>query len=586
MMVPMFDEGIFALVVSFFFYSVSLLSRGKTSVAHGFLYNGLSLLSPTNDCVALIAGVSVAKEAIPKNLKERLDCLQISSKRVTHGMVAVDAMTSKNSGGSRTSDSRVVGNDNILWKTLERTCCLLLGCLLILVVRWVRDFFTRSCCSDLTCWMHLITDEKRFSPFVIGILLVTLHCVLSLGKMASRIPPPSTFQYSPSSYLLGWGSAILMILFKSSITSALEELAVRILLLCRLVGVKIDDESNTIQTLELIELYFLSFLIGYIGFVLSDPLSSTVDLVLFRCFSWKKDTDQSRAMRLVYFLLTVLIIILPWIALVEFNKMVPRQLLLGIWCISLIFLAKPLLQTHLSRSISAVVVALDTKASEITSEKILHPFSSRRGQLVSTGAKILTTPSLVAVLIILARLCSNDSIYPMAYGGSMTPAYAEVYHEIKAVNMSRMVQNSTLCKELPLVVDKKQKQNGKYTKVPTVNRGRDLLKDSSIIPVTVAGVLSQVQKRASGSIDSDRDGGRDGLKDRQQNYLEVQNVVDAIIHHPLITSTIALPILDFLNWYLMSLWCLSVLIGLAFSSNMRKEIKSCTISRETHPKST
>lgn len=571
-------EGVVAFSLSFVLYTVSMASRGKRSLTHTLYYNQLRLLRPTQESVAFLVGLSTKQQrrqlTIPKTLEERLAALQLSSATITGGMVAVNAMKSKET-------ARV-------WKHFESNNSLVVACLTALLLRWVllwSKVLYNPCCDNLQCWIRWFQMEQAVTkPTLVLLSLVTWYSVSHLGKNTSKLPSGSPLRYAPSSYMTAWifglATALAITTNTFSIQLALDEIAARTLLWRRWLGMRGDDEASLLGTVTTGSHALLVLGVAYVGFVLAEPISSSVQLLVYQFWvtrtssaTQRSPQQQHQNLRLRKFLMFVTAT-LPTAILISFYWTDSRKLrfiLSWCWTASLLFWINPLLQTHLDRSLPLVQQVLESKR-DVTSDEIFHPFQNRYNRLVDTGIKLSVLPSALVVLLSLTALCrpATTAIYPLGYGGPMSKNETNLYLENLSYNVTHAAVNETrtllginTCGTLLPTRSRKQK-----TKTIQIERGSDLLRHVPAVPRTLAGTLARWQKSSPKA----QNGG-------------MQGIIVSMLQHPLVTCTVARPILDLLTFLLPAWWLVTVLYALVFSQRIRKEIASYSFGIEQGQKS-
>jgi hypothetical protein len=578
-------EGAVAFILSFVLYTVSMASRGKRSLTHTLCYNQLRLLRPTQESVACLVGLSTKKQGrqltIPKTLEERLATLQLSSATITGGMVAVNAMRSKET-------ARV-------WKHFESANSLVVACLTALLLRWIllwSKVLFNPCCDNMQCWQRWFHMEHAVTkPAIVLLSLVTWYSVSHLGKNTSKLPSGSPLRYAPSSYMTAWIFGLATALFIStntfSLQFALNELAARLLLWRRWLGMRGDDEASLLGTVTTGTHVLLILGVAWVGFVLAEPMSSSVQLFVYQFWVTTTTTSaprrppqqphqqqqQQEHFRLRKFLM-LLTATLPTAILVSFywtDTRSQRLFLSWCWTASLLYWIKPLLQTHLDRSLPLIQQVLESKR-DVTSDEIFHPFQNRYNRLVDTGIKLSVLPSALVVLLSMTTLChpATTTIYPLGFGGPISKNETNLYFENLTYNVTHAVVNETwtllginTCGTVLPAKSRKEK-----TQTVHIERGSDLLRHVPAVPRTLAGTLAQWQKSSPAT----QNGG-------------IQDIILSLLQHPLVTCTAARPILDLLTLLLASWWLVTVSYALAFSQRIRKEVGSYSFGIEQGQKS-
>lgn len=579
-------EGVIGLGLSFGLYTVSLASRGKRSLTHAVFYNHLRLLSPTKESVAVLAGVTGTTKHTPKRrppphssqLEQRLAALELAAGTVGGGMVAVTAMKIKETA--------------VVWKALESACSLLVAGVIALSLRWLHLWSTdlyKPCCGDTNCWKERFVAEDTTKPILVVLLLFAWYSVSQLGTYTSKLPPGSPLRYAPSSYITGWifGLATLTPLMPRELPAALEELAARILLFIRLLGIRVEQEHDVLLTMTTGSQFAVAIGVGFVGFVIAEPVSSSVQLGLYQWFAGRAATNRQQPQRIVPTMM-LLSVILPMASLGMVYSATEKwqslqRILVSLWIGTLYYLTKPLLQTHLDRSLPAIKQILES-SSELTSDKIFHPFKHRYNRLLETGIKLSVLPSVLVILLSLTSLCHPSmSMYPVGYGGPMSTRSVHEYLEARAFevthrtdgNHQTLVSRWLAIQTCPSPVPPRRKQQGmKDVPLPTMERGRDLLKHVPVPPMTIARALTIMQSS------SKRD---EGQKHREN--VGTKDILVSLLKHPLITSTIARPILDLLTTMVTVWWLISLFYALAFSHKIRQEIGMYSFDIEQSQKS-
>ena len=565
-------EGAIAFCVSFVLYTVSMASRGKRSLTHALCYNQLRMLRPTPESVARLAGLSTKKQPIPKTLDERLAALQLSSATIAGGMVAVTAMKSEET-------ARV-------WRHFEYSNSLVVACLVALLLRWTLlwcKVIYSPCCDDLQCWKRWFHIEDTVTkPALVLLSLVTWHSVSRLGQNTSKLPSQSSLRYAPSSYMTGWmfglATALCTTTNTFSLQNAMNEIAARLLLWRRWLGMRMGDEELLLGTVTTGMHALVIFGVAWVGFVLAEPISSSVELLVYEFWAApRRPPRQLQQQRVVHKCLILLTAILPATILMSFwtDSRSLRLLLAWCWMSSLVYWIKPLLQTYLDRSLPSIQQVLESKR-DVTSDQIFHPFQSRYNRLVETGIRLSVLPSALVVLLSLTTLfySSNTSaIYPLAFGGPMSKNDTNLYLESLAYNVTHSVVNETwtllginTCGASLTPVSSHHVNMGMIH----MERGSDLLRHAAIPTRTLAGVLARWQSPSETPLE--HGGG-------------IQDIILSLLQHPLITCTVARPILDLVTLLLAGWWLVTVLYALAVSRRIRQEIGSYSFGIEQSEKS-
>lgn len=584
-------EGVIGLGLSFGLYTVSLASRGKRSWVHVAFYNHLRLLSPTKESVAILAGVTGSTKHSPTNrstpgphssqLEQRLAALELAAGTVGGGMVAVTAMKTKETA--------------VVWKTLESACSLLLAGVIALALRSIRLWSTdlyKPCCSDAKCWKEWFVAEDTTKPILVFLLLMAWNSVSHLGTYTSTLPPGSPLRYAPSSYMTGWifGLAVLTPLMPRQLPAALEELAARIILFIRLLGIRVEQEQDLLVTMTSGAQLALAIGVGFVGFVIAEPVSSSVQLGIYQWFAGRAAANRQQQQQLLVSTVMLLTLILPmaslWLAYSATEQWHSlQQICVWLWIGTLYYLTKPLLQTHLDRSLPAIKQILESK-SELTSDKIFYPFKHRYNRLLETGIKLSVLPSVLVILLSLTALCrSSTSIYPVGYGGPVGTRAVHEYLEARAFEMTHRTDGNhhpTLVSRwlaiqtcpTPLPPRRKQQAMKDVVPLPNMERGRDLLKHVPLPPMTIAGALTMLQSSSK----------RDERQKLGEN-VGAKEILVSLLKHPFFTSTIARPILELLTTVLTVWWLISLFYALAFSHRLRQEIGKYSFDIEQSQKS-
>jgi hypothetical protein len=676
------------LLCSFVLYTVGLASRGKQSLAHALLFEHLRLLSPTTDSVALLAGVPTAvfngtnvthttsqrhqqqqqSRPIPRTLDERLQALELSASTVSGGMVAVSVMknTSDNTNNSQHQ------NQSMGWKTLEWTSALVMGCLVCLSLRYVyivvklivgAMVFEEAtfCCSghqegtsSSSCWERWSSAVQIHDTYKALIVMLAFFTWSSIAQLSRQT---SSAYSAPASYVTAWIFALVTYFYlipassSSSflnIEGALEEWAARLLLWIRLLGIRgdeipaLDDEATLQSKIDMLvgpAKLLLAVITGYLGFIVSEPISTTIHLILYQWYSHRAakskaplptttedDVDEpspntssasamsSSILKKRKLLLLGSATMLPIVSIIvspdgSFRSSVT---ILSCWVFvaALFILANQLLQTHLDRALPAIKQVLDNGEAEISSDQILGPFTNRYKRLVDMGGNLLVLPSTLVVLLLL--LATTTAMLPWSDISSSRALSSIGYHRggpgvivktkdgrqllvaAKRIDRRSIEGRNTLSGFLTDsdMMNCEEARNG--ASGVSLDRGLDLLKAFAPPSITVAGALSNLQQRAAKSKSGEKSSPPDDKGNRNNNNHnhnednaagELQTILTMLIRHPFITATIARPILHLWIFLILGWWCLSLSHSFVFSRSIRNEIGTYSFAIQQSHKS-
>jgi hypothetical protein len=377
-----------------------------------------------------------------------------------------------------------------------------------------------------------------------------------------------------------------------SATPALEEWAARILLLLRLMGVRISsNEEMLLNRMINIGRLLFATLCGSLGFVLWDPLQSTVQVMVYR---WQQLFAQPEKQWSWYhaifgmaslFLLKLLILLTY---LVSGRGDTPRLKVrtMAAWCDvwMMCSLAKDLLQSYMDQVIPEVSVVL-SESSPPMSDRIMYPFRSRFQRLVRAGSRMVTFPFCIVALLTLGHLCHvHSDMYPAPYGEATQDkamrSTLKLWEQTQVVNMANSASNVTdfishlsptranTCGET-LELKKKQKKKAKT--------GRELLETARPIRTSLAQALGGLQvlalmaredKIAQTVLEHHEESKTDEdnpatIKDTGKAADELLSTLTAVLLHPILTSTIVFPLVDLLGFVLCVLWMVSMIVGIS-----------------------
>ena len=589
-------EGWVAWVSCLALYLQSTTSIGKKSLTHSWFFESLTILKPTQESVAAIAGVAVSSSArrkrqttkVPKTIEERLNVLDLATSIIHPGMLTANALKKK--------------DELLLWQSLDSTIVFVVSCVVALILRWLFSWIqvcVTACCSDLTCWMAWLEGRQVGLPLLGLLVTVAVWHVYSLGCLISQLPKESMFRYTPSTYVTSYlfGLATLWLLntppllefLRIPADDALEEASARLLLWIKLVGIRVKDDEASLESWTSIARFLTAGGFGLLAFAISDPLGETVRLLVYRFYSGPTShtphTNRAAArsyqnqVRAAYALLILLsqMIVLTYLTPHRPNRLGARTFLAWIVAGLLFFLVKPLLQSHLEQCIpSVVVVFADPKPS---AETILYQFQGRIQRLVRTGSKLTLFPSLLVLMLTMGHLCRTPhSMYPGTHRLGVESATITQWKQQRALHT---VESATSTGNwVNFISSTRANACGQTLSLPeekgdvsgVIETAKDLVLGTPPIPGTLAQVLSGLQDKTR------EEKGTDSAGDEETNKPSAREIVLALVRHPFLTSTIVAPILDLLGLMLASLWTVSCVWGFFSSRKEMREMASYNLT--------
>eukprot|EP00797_Seminavis_robusta_P011835 Sro1902_g304450.2 (313) ;mRNA; f:11227-12165 len=275
------------------------------------------------------------------------------------------------------------------------------------------------------------------------------------------------------------------------------------------------------------------------------------------------------------------------------------------------FIIRPLTQTYLLQALSAADRILDT-TKRLSPEDVMFPFSNRSFRLLRISSQLLVFPAMVLIVITLGYgagrmpMAVSDtsesmttSIFPFAFYQSLwTKQQEEDYRAWEEFQVRASAQNalddpsllaelSTTRANLDLCQDnitfsfvqlsnndtrKKRRNNNEFdAPVFKVATPKQLTSSKGLIKTTFVQVLRKLQQLAKKtrlmSLDassSENPASRDMTtkaaraldEEHRQSHHDFHSLIQALAFHPLLTSTIILPVLDFFGFILSSVWIL------------------------------
>lgn len=278
----------------------------------------------------------------------------------------------------------------------------------------------------------------------------------------------------------------------------------------------------------------------------------------------------------------------------------------------LAILARPLLRSHLLGVIPEANLLFRT-IRKPSSEDILSPFQKRSKSLLSTGGQLLIFPAFVLVVLTLGHSAGQEptavsdtntitaGIYPFAFHQSVWTEEDEKtfqeWEEFQAkasaqnhlddasvlANLTTTRANIGLCPnnisfsflEMPTSRDvvgeaspKQGNANGYSAPIYHVSKSSQLITSKLVYKTTFVRVLRKLQQlagkarlepmdtasssRRQAKIDATKD--LDFEKETQEAQQNFHSFVRALAFHPLLTSTVLLPVMDFYGLVLNYLW--------------------------------
>jgi len=290
-----------------------------------------------------------------------------------------------------------------------------------------------------------------------------------------------------------------------------------------------------------------------------------------------------------------------------------RAILAWLFIWSMATVLRTLLQMYLLQALSAADRIFD-RTKRPSAEEVLFQFQNRTGRLVSTGGQLLVYPAFVLLILAVGQGAGEkpsalsatntitSGIYPFAFHQSLwteqemsdyreweefqAKASAQRFLEDTSIlaELSTSSANIGLCHEnttfefLPIeeridVIGKQSSRALGEFSSPTyrISCASQLFATSGVINTTFVRVLRKLQglaKKALMDNESaiDQDQAQPNVKhnkstamassDGEEVRRDFRNIVQAMAFHPLFTSTIILPVLDFLGFGLASIWIL------------------------------
>jgi hypothetical protein len=488
-----------------------------------------------------------------------------------------------------------VQETGVLWKCMEATTAWVVACFVAYCLRWIRHsfrwIFSNCCPYDNTCWKGILKRQDESKPFLIALFIVCIFYqgIVPLSRRTLRMPPGSALRYLPSSYIVGclWLFVMVAGVSKTYLTTSAEESTARLLLAFRIVGIRIEDEVTIHRITAYILRSVIAITLAWIGFLLSESISTTLQLYFYQYqlelhyMSWNTFSSSSRLISssslteqinnrssnkiwyrvrswirvfcviIPMLLLPCLILTSIWMNLTSF-----QIILTWIWIFILYGNIRPLLQLHLNRAIP-IVQKLQELNRELTQEELSSPFQYRFKTLLDSCIKLSILPHAMIVLLSFTTFChSNHFIYPAPYGSPLGANSTDAFWESKANETIIIRQKSPWSMFVWDPLCESESTTQKSTQpfhLPKVQRGSELLDLAPQVPMTLAQILRELQSPPG-----------------QTKGLKKGFVLKSLWNHPIITSTVAHPILTLLTVFIL-LWWLLVLSYMAMSSNSNKE---------------
>jgi hypothetical protein len=557
------------------------------------LFTGLGVYSPTDESVARIAATHASKKQKrppPKTREERLAALELQLAEIPPGGLTMSSLESK--------------QGIHMWTNLDNACVNAFSCVFALGLRfclgWVR-VLRNPCCSDLSCWLGWWQGQQNAVPLLSLLALMAFHSAWTLGKLSSTLPQGTSLLYPPSCFLFGivaglvalWvlNTPALLQRMNIAATPALEEWGARIVLWLRLVGVRISsNEEILLNRMMTIGRILFATLCGSLGFVLWDPLQSTVQVMVYR---WQQHFKQPEKKQWSWyhailamsslFLLKLLILLTYLVSgRGDISRLQVRTM--AAWCDVWIMcsLVKDLLQSYMDQAIPQVSMVL-SESSPAMSDRIMYPFRSRFQRLVRAGSQMVTFPFCVVALLTLGHLCHiHSNMYPAPYGEAnldkAMQSTLKSWEQTQVVTMANSASNANdfishlsptranTCGETLEVKKNKRKK---------ATIGRELLETAKPVRTSLAQALGGLQVLAlmaredkivqtvlehhEESIAEDDNSAT--IKDTGKAADELLSTLTAVLLHPILTSTIVFPLVDLLGFILCVLWMISMMVG-------------------------
>jgi hypothetical protein len=387
----------------------------------------------------------------PLSAQEKLTCLQFTHSKTQPGEIAARAMKFPESAD--------------LWKALKSATIVSFCCLLLLLLRWISTGWILSSrsqgCMEIDDLYDLIRPPSNLLSTVC--MVFSFYCWCCLAIQSRRILGLKLV-FLPESYVSAGIACILTYIWSdphSSITAfptgislhaALEELALRITLWLRLLGVPDYDTKVLWAYTAILFRWMFVALVSVLFLYLSESLQTLQYSILCKLLVGVFTDQQvltsrqssfsvwNHVWRAIDLLAIIGTVSLPCVVLFVHSKEAASYsfeflqviLLVSMWMLvaCLCWLLKGAQQDYLLAIIPTVVKTLiyprtaSQEADVDWKAMIRHQFSVRYQTLLQHGSKLAVFPLLVILLLTSSSLViSGRELYPFAYGGPMLPCH-------------------------------------------------------------------------------------------------------------------------------------------------------------------
>ena len=605
-------QAALSMVVCLSLFKLSSATIGRASWSNAWLFNDLVVLQPTEESVALIAGVGNQQhQRMPKTLEERMDALELSSARILPGMLTRAALRSE--------------DNYYLWRWLDAAVIFAVTCLFGLLLRWLVGWYQvlihqeTACCNDMECWSEWSDTIMASTPIISFMVIVFVTSLWKVATLSSRLPPTSRMRYPPSCYLAGFclGLATLWlcytpILLQSwniQLQEALDELSSRWLLWLRMVFMSYHDTERE-QYWREIFIHVAKLLIAGVcactGFALADPLSVTIRAIIYQWYNLREDPGSnpfeyfknqqqyrgnfgkywSIFWRIHVRVAVCSTLLLPLALLGTYlsgnSSIGSRVTLSWIFVYMMATLCKPLLQGYLQQSLADITTVL-AQSQNPEADRITHPFRYRMDRLIRVGGQIIVFPLLVTALLTSGHACrcgtsESLSLYPVIFPLDNSHISIKTWQMSHARTLAKgsLVWSLTSSKSFTTCNDLDALQGVSEIDNVLIRNATQLLESKPTIPTTFFKGLRGLQKLARRALREppvrmallhDNPQLRVKSSKDKATIAEVHDFVggfadlsSAMIRHQHVTSTVIVPVLDLLGFVLCVLWVATYLL--------------------------
>lgn len=350
----------------------------------------------------------------------------------------------------------------------------------------------------------------------------------------------------------------------------------------------------------------------YFGNAFGDQVN-VVDTTIDKYTRFFRKTKQQCSMVTVAFLpvLCMSSYFVPVAALRGFSPQTVRAALGWSFIATLAIIVRPLLRNQMLAVLPEINL-LFSEGKKPTSEEIVAPFQNRSKRLLSTGGQLLVFPALALLVLTLGHsagkqptaVSDNDTItvgiYPFAFHSSLWTADEQQrfreWEEFQAkasaqdhlddisilADLSTTRANFGLCPnntsfsflgsptgdDIAVKGSKysSRKLQGYSAPIYHISKSSQLITSEPFTKTTFVRVLRRLQQLAGKGRDKTADETtKKSIQAKAKNDLDIeretlearhdfQSFLQAMAFHPLLTSTVLLPVLDFFGFLLNYLW--------------------------------